>query len=52
MTVSPDTYALTLLGKIEFVIVLPISRSCQSMVYRHVTRYKTFYVDYSLISKR
>ena len=36
MTVSPDTYALRLLSKILFVIVLPISRSCQSMVYRSV----------------
>ena len=33
---SPDTYTvytLLVLGKILFVIVLPISRNCQSMVY-------------------
>ena len=38
MTVSPDTYCVTLrlLGKILFVIVLPISGSCKSMVYRSV----------------
>jgi len=36
MTVSPNTYcvALRLLGKILFFIVLPISGSCQSMIYR------------------
>ena len=40
MTVSPDTYcdARRLLGKILFVNVLPISGSCQSMVYRSVTK--------------
>ena len=33
MTVSPYTYC-RMLGKIFFLIVLPISGSCQSMVYR------------------
>ena len=39
MTVSLNRYCirLRLLGKILFVIVLPISGSCQSMVYRSVT---------------
>jgi len=35
MTVSPYTYC-RMLGKILFLIVLPISGSCQSMVYRSV----------------
>ena len=38
IVVNNTAYALRLLGKILFVIVLPISGSCQSMVYRSVVQ--------------
>ena len=50
MIVSPDTYALRLLGKILFAIVLPISGGCQSMVYRSVPLLKYSYL-YTLPNK-